>query len=232
MKRTNLLQLLSFLVLATTAQACAAMDFSEGKRVMYRVHAAMPVEIYCGCQFTGSAVNATCPVATNAHRDRLGRIEAEHIVPAADFGRQRACWRTPPPGMSGRENCRETDAVFREMEGDPMNLYPSIGALNAIRSDYRYGEVQGEAREFGACDFEIAGEGRGRFVEPPEAVKGLVARTYFYMEAVYGLRVGDSQRRLLEAWSRSHPPSQWEYTRARAIEQYTGRRNPVLFPSR
>ncbi len=213
------------------ALAAPPADFDDGKKVMYAVHAANPITLYCTCRYTGHRIDSTCPVQTKKFPDRIGRTEAEHIVPAADFGRPRACWRNAPKGVGGRKNCRNVDETFRRMEGDPYNLWPAIGSLNAIRLDHRYGEVPGEAREFGRCDFEISPAGGGdRFVEPPDTAKGIVARTYFYFEVVYGHRISKSQRRLFEAWNRMYPPTVWEVQRARMIQARTGMPNPVLEP--
>lgn len=204
-------------------------NFDAAKALMRRVYADFRYDVYCGCKFDhASRVSSSCPVASATYRDRLSRIEWEHVVPAADFGRQLACWRSAPQGTSGREHCRVTDDRFRAMEADPHNLMPAIGALNAVRSAYRYGEVPGERRAFGACDFEISADGEGRFVEPPQWIKGDVARTYYYFEAVWGHRIGGSQRRLLDSWAAADPPDAWEFERALRIERATGLANPIL----
>ncbi|TJY57349.1 hypothetical protein E4T66_18255 [Sinimarinibacterium sp. CAU 1509] len=221
---------ISILLAAATAGAAGGLDFETGKKVMYAVHKSHPIDLYCGCAYHGKSLDGSCPVTTPSYRERLRRVEAEHMVPASDFGRQRSCWRSAPKGTSGRNYCREVDPDFRAMEGDPHNLWPVVGALNATRSNYRFGEVPGEARNFGQCDFELSADGAGHFVEPPEAAKGVVARAYFYMERQYGQRISKSQRRVLESWARSHPPTVFEVERARAIERLTGLHNPILTP--
>ncbi len=32
------------------------------------------------------------------------------------------------------------------------NLYPSLVSINQARSNYRFGMIEGESREFGECD--------------------------------------------------------------------------------
>ena len=213
----------------STSLHAQTMSFSSAKRVLKEIDAANPVERYCGCRYeAGQADITACGADAAKWRNRLRRIEYEHVVPAADFGRQRACWRSAPEGTSPRDHCRRADETFKAMEGDPFNLHPALGTLNAHRSDYRYGEVQGEPREFGRCDFEMSAPGSGRFIEPPEDFKGDAARVYFYFEARYGHRIGRSQRRLFEAWDKQDPVSEWERTRARMIFERTGMKNSIL----
>lgn len=194
------------------------MDFSEAKKVLRKIDRQHPVDYYCACRFDPRSQQVdvgSCGVDSPVHADRTRRIEYEHVVPASSFGRQRPCWRNAPAGVSGREHCRETDPVFRAMEGDMFNLVPAVGSLNAVRSDLNYGEIAGEARQFGQCDFEI--DRATRRIEPPEEVKGDIARINFYFERRYGMRLSPQQRRLFEAWSRMDPPSEWEIERTRQI---------------
>lgn len=186
--------------------------------------------MYCGCAFDQSKrVSPNCGVKSDTYANRIGRIEWEHVVPVSDFGRQlfRSCYNDSPSGTSGRQHCRDTDPEFARAEGDPWNLIPAIGTLNAVRSNYRFGEVPGEPRAFGVCDFEISEDGAGRFVEVPESVKGDVARAYNYMSWRYGYRIGRSQKSLLEAWAALDPVDEWERIRAQRIFEVTGMPNPI-----
>lgn len=203
-------------------------SFEHAKELMWEAYKDYPVEIYCGCVYEGRRMRSDCPIQTPVHADRADRVEWEHVVPASSFGQQRSCWREAPEGTSGRDHCREVDPVFRVMEGDPLNLRPSNGALNAIRSNYRFGEVPSEPRQFGGCDFEVSKDGEGRYVEPPENVKGDVARVYFYFENRYGLKIGRSQRRLFDAWSRMDPIDQVERAMHAQVAIRTGVCNPFI----
>jgi len=121
----------------------------------------------------------------NIKSKRSYRMEFEHIVPAENFGRHFKSWRAGDlkcitkkgKAFKGRNCARKISEKFRLMEADPINLVPSIGAINGRRSNYRYAEIEGEKREFGTCDVEISNK---RF-EPRDSVKGDVARTYRYM---------------------------------------------------
>tara|TARA_R110001599_G_scaffold153651_1_gene338954 strand:+ start:579 stop:1097 length:519 start_codon:yes stop_codon:yes gene_type:complete len=167
---------------------------------------------------------------TEQFKNRQDRIEWEHVVPASDFGRQRPCWRNAPQGTSGRDHCGRVDVTYQVMEADPHNLIPVIGALNAIRSNYRFGMVSAGTEDplILGCGFKVAREGGGRFIEPPDAVKGKIARVYFYMEDRYGHRIGRSQRRVLDAWNRQFPPDAFEIERDQRLSMATGVSNPFV----
>lgn len=212
--------------------------FQESKQLVKRLWAEHRVDFYCGCRFDARMnVSGACGMPVPLTRkgepnQRARRIEWEHVVPAADFGRQRPCWRevgARRPKESAREFCERTDPAFARMHADPRNLVPAIGLLNQYRSDLRYAEIPGEEREYGTCDFERSATGGGeRSIEPPAGVKGDVARIYFYYEARHGHRIGRQQRQLFEAWSRMDPPDDWELERDRELERVTGVVNPVL----
>ena len=112
------------------------------------------------------------------------------------------------------------------MAADMYNLYPTIGEVNGRRSNYAMARIDGEEREFGACDVEIA----HRKVEPREAVRGEIARTYLYMDLAYPEKgiLSREQRKLFEAWARSDPVDAWECERTRRIERMQGNRNEVV----
>ena len=40
------------------------------------------------------------------------------------------------------------------MEADLHNLYPARADVNRARSNYIFGVIEGESREFDSCDFE------------------------------------------------------------------------------
>ena len=112
------------------------------------------------------------------------------------------------------------------MEGDLHNLVPAIGELNADRSNYRFGMIEGEKRRYGQCDFEV--EFKAKKAEPPEAVRGDIARTYFYMADRYGLKLSKYQRKLLGVWGRSDPVDNWERERNQAIDEIQGNGNSYI----
>lgn len=184
-------------------------------------------DFYCECawQWTGESGGliepASCGYQVRAQLARATRTEWEHVLPASVFGQPRQCWR-----HGGRENCNRTDPVFNAMEADLHNIVPALGEINADRSNYHFDEIAGAPHEYGACEFEV--DSARRIAEPRDAVKGQVARIYFYMHHRYGLVLSENlQRRYLE-WHALYPVTAWEEERDQRIARIMGHNNPFV----
>lgn len=195
------------------------------------------MDLYCGCAYdeTGAIDAESCGYERRGPGARGGRIEWARVVPAARFGAHRDCWDDPDCSETGRECCarpveRGGDQQFRWMLGDMHNLVPVIGELNADRSDRDYGLVEGEPRDYGACDFEIDRASADGLVEPPEAVRGDVARIWLYMDHTYphAIEMTEEEFNRLMLWSVTDPPDAWERERDARIEAIQGTRNGFL----
>ena len=84
----------------------------------------------------------------------------------------------------------------------------------------------GAARDYGRCAMKI--DASIRRVEPPDTVKGDIARTMFSMSATYGFNLSAQDRQLFTAWSRQDPPDAWEQTRNQRIAAIQGKDNPFI----
>tara|TARA_B100001093_G_scaffold494016_1_gene536932 strand:+ start:842 stop:1219 length:378 start_codon:yes stop_codon:yes gene_type:complete len=112
------------------------------------------------------------------------------------------------------------------MEADLFNLQPSVGEVNGDRSNYSVAMIPGEKRHYGGCDVEIF----NRKIEPRPAIRGDIARSYFYMAWAYpgtGI-ISKKNRPLLMQWDRQDPVSPWEFERVRQIESLQGNKNPFV----
>ena len=89
-----------------------------------------------------------------------------------------------------------------------------------------YAMIPREERRFGACDMEIA----DRKAEPPENIRGDIARIYFYMDESYPGRgiVSGKNRKLFEAWDKQDPVDSWECERESKINKIQGNENPFV----
>ncbi|SOC14593.1 deoxyribonuclease-1 [Alloalcanivorax xenomutans] len=219
-----------FVCLFTVSALAAPQHFAEAKKEL-RDHVYndrnLVGDAYCQCTWdwtgrTGGRVHLReCGYQVRAQANRAARIEWEHIVPASNFGRQRQCWQN-----GGRRNCVSEDPLFRVMEADMHNLTPVVGEVNGDRSNYNFGPVRNVAAQYGACDFKV--DFKHRTAQPPPALRGQVARVYFYMADRYDLRLSKQQQRLLMAWDRGHPVSAWERQRDRRIAAIMGHSNPFV----
>jgi deoxyribonuclease-1 len=211
-------------------------SFESAKKILYgQVYADHRLTFYCGCTYsTDRKVDlGSCGLEALADKPRAQRIEAEHVFPAAQFGNFRPCWRSPRDfpecakadgsALSGRQCCERVDPVFETAHNDLFNLVPAVGEINGKRSDFNWGMIEGEKREFGTCNFEV--DSSIRRVEPPESVQGDIARTMFYMADTYGFNLSRQDQQLYTAWSRQDPPDAWEIERNRRIKAIQGKGN-------
>ncbi len=128
------------------------------------------------------------------------------------------------PGINGRKYCEQNNPEFKQAHNDLMNLVPAIGEVNGDRSNYGFTMIDREERKYGACDFEVyKNNGTGvKLVEPPQNVRGDIARVHFYMQDKYGLEFSDETFYLMKYWNEIDPISAWEQERIRRIEEIQG----------
>lgn len=212
-------------------------NFRQAKKSLVRIHQSHPVTLYCGCRFEGKVVDIeSCGYRPVKDKKRANRLEWEHVVPAHAFGQAFAEWREGSPrcvkkGKKYRgRKCAETNAAFNFMEADLYNLWPEIGELNGIRNNFSMAEL-GDIREpssltFGGCGAKVA----DRKFEPMDRAKGIVARTYMYMDQAYPGRgiISGKNEKLFRAWDKKFPVSNWECERGEKIRRFQGNENPVL----
>ena len=161
------------------------------------------------------------------------RMEWEHIVPAENFGKtftewsegHKKCVYDSGKKFKGRGCAEQENEEFRYMYTDMYNLYPSIGAVNYLRANFNFTQFGSKDKVkdlFGSCKMKIS----HNKAEPRNKVKGLIARTYFYMEDTYPrYKVGEPMRGVLKAWSAQYPVTPWECARAYRIEKVQGNAN-------
>jgi deoxyribonuclease I len=201
-------------------------SFSEAKKHLPEIHKENPTTLYCNCKFEGKKINLeSCGYRVHKNNRRAQRLEWEHVVPAHAFGHSFAEWR-----KGGRKMARK-NPEFRKMEGDMHNLWPEVGEINQLRSNYSmtdFGDNEKRQNEitFGGCQARIA----DRKFEPMNNAKGIVARTYFYMDLTYPGRgiISRKNAKLFEAWDKMYPVTDWECKRSKKVERIQNSVNPVL----
>lgn len=210
-------------------------SFGTAKRILYEeIYKGHAISFYCGCDYNPKTKKPdwkSCGFKPRKNPERASRIEAEHVMPAHQFGNFRQCWREPKKvcpekDMTGRQCCEAKDEVFETAHNDLHNLFPAIGEVNGDRSNYNWGMVEGNKPEYGACPIKI--DESIRRVEPPNNVKGDVARVMFYMEDTYGFRLSDQDRKLFTVWSKQDAPDAWEIERNKRIAAIEGKENRFI----
>ena len=210
-------------------------SFSQAKKYLRKIYADHRETIYCGAKFNAdNSVILPTGFKTPKHEKRSERIEWEHIVPAENFGKTFSEWREGHPdcidnkgkSFKGRNCAEKTNYEYRLMQADMHNLFPAIGAVNAMRSNFNFTELPANTpNTFGSCAMKID----GKKVEPPLAARGVIARTYFYMEQEYPrFKISKQMKQLLTIWDKQHPVTQWECVRAKRIEKRQGNPNKIV----
>lgn len=204
-------------------------SFARAKKMLSQVYEDHRVTLYCGAQYDAQG-NVTLPEGIVIPIKRANRVEWEHVVPAENFGRAFDEWREGSPecvdnkgkAFRGRKCAEKVNPEYRHMQADMYNLYPAIGAVNAMRSNFNFQMLPGEESSFGRCEMKIV----DRKAEPPARARGQIARTYFYMQDAYPqYRMSRQQEQLMGAWDKMYPVDQWECTRAKRIEAVQGNEN-------
>ena len=106
---------------------------------------------------------------------------------------------------------------------DLHNIVPSVGQVNALRSDKRYGIIAGEDLKL-SCDFEWEGD----IAEPPAEKRGEVARIWLYMHSQHGVELKTGELLMYMSWSQNDPPEAWEFERDDRIKTKQGNGNPFV----
>ena len=221
--------------LVVLSQNTTITSFSKSKKQLAIVYQDNPITLYCGCSFKGKTSDfSPCGYVPKKNNKRANRIEWEHVVPAYVFGIFFSEWTVGHPKCikkngkkyKGRRCAGKVNKEFKRMEADMCYLFPAIGEVNGLRSNYPMTIIKGEDREFGKCDVEI----KSRKVEPRDEVRGEIARTYMYMDSVYPGKgiISNQNRSMFEEWNRSDPADEWECERARRIEKIQGNRNEIV----
>ena len=235
MNLIHLILLLSVSVLAFADGNESITSFSKAKKLLHnKVYNDHRETIYCAAEFD-SKKNVIIPTGftTNKHKKRAKRIEWEHIVPAENFGRTFSEWReghsecVSKKGKSfkGRKCASKMNKEYRFMQSDMYNLFPAIGAVNAMRSNYNFVAQVDSKSGFGSCEMKISNSK----AEPPTGARGRIARTYLYMDTTYKrYNMSRNQKQLMNAWDRIYPVSAWECERANRIEKIQMNSNYIL----
>ncbi len=206
---------------------------------------------YCGCDYSthddddgsGDVDLSVCNMqALSNNITSAERIEWEHIVPASQMpARIHACWDESEDfpvcvSASGsvtkkRDCCTRVKHEFRAMIFDLHNLAPAIGQVNQYRSNGRYGVVISGGEQWPGCEAKDLGgtsSGAANLFEPPDCMKGNVARVWLYMSAIHGVVMTETERSMFKEWDHADPVSPWEKLRDERIERAQGNSNPYV----
>jgi len=235
MKIFSILILLSLFSLSTFATNETNQSFSKAKKLLEKeVYQNNRITLYCGALFDVKK-NIISPQGfhTDKHVKRSKRVEWEHVVPAENFGRtfiewregDKQCMTSKGKKYKGRKCANKVNDEYKYMQADMHNLFPAIGAVNAMRSNYNFQLLPQVESSFGSCSMKID----NKKAEPPVEARGRIARAYLYMDETYSrYNMSKSQKQLMNAWDKMYPVSEWECTRSRKIANIQKNKNEIV----
>lgn len=208
-------------------------SFNKSKRNLRQVYTKLDKKtLYCDATFKGKVITDSNGFTTEKYVKRAKKLEWEHVVPAQFFGQHFKAWREGDPAcvtssgrhFKGRACASKVSVQYRYMQADMHNLFPSIGSVNAIRSNYRYADLDKPNGQYGDCQINRY----NKEFRPPVSSRGIVGRTSLYFENAYdNYSLSDSQRKLFTAWSKLYPPTAQECKRNELIEKVQGNINLI-----
>jgi deoxyribonuclease-1 len=206
--------------------------------------------IYCQAKFRNKTILNIGEYTNNTNQLRKG-LEWEHIVPAQNFGKNffewtygdEKCINISKLKILGNRECAiKSSPEFKRMYTDLYNIYPAIGFINAERSnfDFKEGDTRvtqmisfvnkifnDEKYEFGKCPIVI--DKQEKTVVPPNYAKGIIARTYLYMDSTYRkYKLTTKQKNLFNKWNKAYSVTKNECHRAKLISKLQGNHNKIL----
>ena len=66
--------------------------------------------------------------------------------------------------------------IFNEMEGNPHNLWPEVGEINQLRSNYSFAELRQSDYDFGGCAVKLQDR---KFMPEEQEFKCMMAHEAF-----------------------------------------------------
>lgn len=121
--------------------------------------------------------------------------------------------------------CTVKTPKYLFMISDLHNLYPATTSIEEERRNAVFGELGEDSRKPNdlGCDTHAT----YHLIEPRDAVKGDIARAFFYMHAEYMLPISQ-ELATLKKWSAMDPPDAEEKARNDRIEAIQGTRNRFI----
>ena len=200
------------------AQNTRVPNFNNAKNILKKFPIFSEETLYCGCKIkNGKTIDKeSCGYIPPSDSSRAGKVEWEHVVPASALS-EGIAYNKSLCGKKSKRTCLEgSDPEYARRTADLYNLYAEDGLINMLRSDKPQEELTSSDKSFGKCDIKVGKHG----FTPRKEAKGIVARTYLYMDSAYPSAhlISNKNRKLYEAWNKMYPVTKKECDRAKFVE--------------
>lgn len=236
MKNNTFLKSISTTLLLASISIVNAAEipstFPQAKTKLYKsVSLNQGHTFYAGCHWNKKKVDlASCGLEnsfSSKAKKRALRTEAEHIIPASWLYKRndkyRSCYvNAKAQKTSARKLCQAEDSEYRDAHNDLVNLRPTVGAINAARSNKPFAESISGTKET-----TYNGNGKrmiisSRVAIPDLSIRGDIARVALYMQKTYGATYSKRQLSLFIKWDTEDPISDEEKSLADRINTIQG----------
>lgn len=224
----TLIIILSLFSLNSYAQNTRIPNFNNSKKILKKFEIFNKETLYCGCAIKNEKYvdKESCGYVPPSSSTRGGKVEWEHVVPASALS-EGIAYNKSICGKKNKRTCLETsDPEYAFRTADLYNLYAEDGLVNMLRSDKPHEELSTSDKSFGKCDIKINKHG----FTPRKEAKGIVARTYLYMDKAYPSAhvISNKNRKLYDAWNKMYPVTKEECSRAKFIESLQKNENSFV----
>lgn len=118
---------------------------------------------------------------------------------------------------------------YKTQESDLFHLYPTDTIANSFRGHLEFEEVE-STEKIPNCELSKRGmDLQNHFgFEPPNKVKGDLARSLFYFSVRYNMPIPDEEEEILRKWNLDDPVDSEEKLKNDLIMEAQGNRNPFI----
>ncbi len=141
-------------------------------------------------------------------------LTVSHIYPTSFITKELGC--------RSERSCLRSNPKYEEIISDLHNMVPVNSFYHFKLKDSLFGvlEASNEANECGI-------KKRYNIIEPPDRIKGDIARIHFYMHKQYDLPL-NSNFFFMKAWDKMDPPSKEEIEKNKRIKEAQGNENAFI----
>lgn len=233
MKTIQLLCLLccSSLAFATSGDSTLSQIYQE-------VGKGNSASFYCDCVFDLQKMqlkDKNCGQKIGQSAVFFPAVTWERVVSKSEFTDDLQCWHEPQSlqgcrnenkVLSSQQCCEEVSEEYRARAANIHNQIPVIQNIAEKLQGLGFGQVYREPIEFGACQLKIDSQLVRK--EPPDQIKGDIARIYFYFESLGYVRLSRRSRPLMEIWDMKDPVSNFECALHSKKAAISGLKNPYV----
>ncbi len=168
----------------------------------------------------------------HTHKEQT-KIKWMSLVSSKEYAKNLLCYQEKicinknGETFKGLRCCDQQDPVYQRMKKDLHNLVPELPLLKKQRGNHHFGLCLESGEIIKGCQIKL--DKKNKTIEPSEALRGMIARTYLYMAQTYPFTLDEKEKALYLAWHQAYPPTPWERERNRRIKEVQGNGNPYIY---